>query len=300
MTRRCIIVVLFAAAFAAVPAASARADDAPYLPWPELLVSLPGTYSPSSEDACRSGHERCVDAVIRFMDWRLRNLARSCDHDAVFELVYLRTTEEYLRAAAEPGFFVDPAFVNHQDVVFALYYFDAFAKWHSGRREDTPRAWAIAFEAAEERELPAYGNIVLGVNAHVQRDLPIVLAALGLVRPDGGSRKTDHDRVNRFLNRVFDDAIAEVARRFDPTADDTNLPTAIDEVLSFQVLPTWRETAWRNAERLAAARTSLERKLVLESIEAYAASQARTLRRAAAYPLGQDSSARDAYCAENG
>jgi len=34
----------------------------------------------------------------------------------------------------------------------------------------------------------------------------------------------DHDRVNAILDRVSDDLYAEIARRFDPTIDDTNLP----------------------------------------------------------------------------
>ena len=56
----------------------------------------------------------------------------------------------------------------------------------------------------------------------------------GLVRPDGTSRKADHDRVNVILNRVTDDILAEIARRFDPTVDDTNLPTTLDDAALFQ------------------------------------------------------------------
>jgi Family of unknown function (DUF5995) len=135
--------------------------------------------------------------------------------------------------------------------------------------------------------------------AHIQRDLPFVFANIGMVKPDGSSRKPDHDRVNVFLNRVSDDLYAEIARRFDPTIDDSNLPGTADDFLSFQVVPAWRETAWRNAERLVAAQTPDERARVAASIEAYAASQARTLQAATAYGPLQSSAARDAYCRAN-
>ncbi len=99
------------------------------------------------------------------------------------------------------------------------------------------------------------GNLLLGINAHVQRDLPFVLYSIGLVSPEGASRKPDHDRVNQILNRVTDDIIAEVARRFDPTIDDANLPTTIDDFVLFQTIVGWREAAWRHAELLALAPT---------------------------------------------
>ncbi len=126
--------------------------------------------------------------------------------------------------------------------------------------------------------MPASGNLSLGINAHVQRDLPFVLAGIGLVKPDGSSRKPDHDRVNEFLNRVTDDLYAEIARRFDPTIDDADLPGTADDAALFQIIPTWREIAWRNAERLASAELRGARAPVAASIEAYAASQAETIR----------------------
>ena len=137
--------------------------------------------------------------------------------------------------------------------MFARYYFEAYDNWDAGRRDAVPPAWAIAFRAADARAVSAAGNIALGINAHVQRDLPFVLAAIGMVKPDGSSRKPDHDRVDEFLNRVADELYPEIARRFDPTVDDSELPGTADNFAEFQIIPTWREIAWRNAERLVAA-----------------------------------------------
>jgi len=185
MTRSIAILAATAALLVAGPAA-ARADDPPFVPWTALLPPL-GTsvHLPTSADDCIAGRVACVDAVVRHLDRQVDGLARTCDHDAVFALAYLRTTEEYRRATTTPGFFADPAFVNHEDAVFARLYFEAHDAWHEGRREDVPRAWAIAFAAADERAAPASGNLLLVINAHVNRDLPYVLAAIGLVAPDG-------------------------------------------------------------------------------------------------------------------
>jgi hypothetical protein len=280
----------------AVPVA-ARAEDPPFVGWTALLPELTNEYQPNSDNDCAAGRTRCVDAVIREMERRFAPLATACDHDAIFSLTYLRTTEEYRRTIDDPTFFEDTRFVNHEDAVFARYYFDAYDNWAAGRRDAVPPAWAIAFRAADARAVSAAGNIALGINAHVQRDLPFVLAAIGMVKPDGSSRKPDHDRVDEFLNRVEDELYPEIARRFDPTVDDSELPGTADNFAEFQIIPAWREIAWRNAERLVSAPTAAARDQVAADIEAYAASQASTLRAAYGYgPLGS-SAARDAYCA---
>ena len=209
---------------------TAQAEDPPFIGWSTLLPGLATAYEPSSENDCTAGRVHCVDAVIREMQRRFDPLAAACDHDSIFALSYLRTTEEYRRTIEGGTFFEDTAFVNHEDAVFASYYFEAIDAWEAGRRAEVPPAWAIALQAADERSMPASGNLSLGINAHVQRDLPFVLAGIGLVKPDGSSRKEDHDRVNVFLNRVTDGLIAEIAARFDPTADDRDLPTSIDDI----------------------------------------------------------------------
>ncbi|MDQ3856971.1 MAG: DUF5995 family protein, partial [Actinomycetota bacterium] len=280
------------------------ADDPLFVPWTDLLPGLETAYDPTSENLCVRGDLRCVDAVIREMDRRFRPLAESCDHDALFALTYLRTTEEYRRTVREdPNFFSDTAFVNHEDAVFASYYFDAYDDWHAGRARaaEVPSAWAIALQAADEHRVSGAGNILLGVNAHVNRDLPFVLAAIGLVKPDGSSRKPDHDKVNRILNRVYGPLLAEVARRFDPSISSPAAEgTTLDDTTLLQLLVSWREDAWRNAERLVAAATPAERELVAASIEIAAAEEAQSLAESTAYrDPATGSAARDAYCAEH-
>jgi hypothetical protein len=291
-----------ACAFAAllVPP-TASAEDPAFTAWTDLLPGASGlAYEESSADECVSGRLQCVDKVIREMTRRFDSLAQTCSHDAIFALTYLRTTQEYRRAATTPGFFDDTPFINHEDAVFAAFYLRAYDDYAAGRRASVPAAWRVAFDAAGDRAVSASGNVFLGMSAHINRDLPYVLEAIGLVKPDGSSRKPDHDRVNRFLNRISDQVFPEIARRFDPTADDGNLAgTLLDDWATFQIVPAWREQAWRNAERLAGATSPAARANVEASIEAWAEHEANLLRAATGYNplLGQSSAVRDAHCA---
>jgi uncharacterized protein DUF5995 len=278
----------------------AAAEDPPFIPWTQLLPGLTMQYQPSSSHLCNKGDIRCVDAVIKEMDRRFNPQAKQCDHDAVFSLTYLRTTEEYRRAATTPGFFSDARFVNHEDAVFASFYFDAVDNWQKGRTSSVPAAWRIAFTAADRRQVSAGGNLLLGLSAHVNRDLPYVLSGIGMVKPDGSSRKPDHDKVDVFLNRVTEPLIAEIARRFDPSISGTDVPgTSLDATTLFQLIAAWREAAWRNAELLASAPNAAARALVATEIETQAATIQSTLRTSSAYLPLMSSAQRDAFCAQH-
>jgi hypothetical protein len=291
------IAALVALVIALASPAAAVGEDAPFVGWSALLPGLSFPYDPAGTDDCTAGRVQCVDKTIREMTQRLDGFAASCDHNAIFSLTYLRVTEEY-RRTVEGAFFDDTRFVNYEDTVFAHYYFAAFDAWAAGQTALVPPAWRVAFDAATRRAVSGTGDLLLGINAHVQRDLPLVLYTIGLVRPDGTSRKPDHDRVNIILNRVTDDVIAELARRFDPSVDDADLPTSLDGTALFQTLAAWREKAWRNAELLAAAPTPEARELVVAAIENDAATEARAIVAATSYlPLAGSSGPRDAFCA---
>ena len=296
--RRIAVAVLALTFLVAAPGVAATEEPA-YVGWAELLPGLAQGYEPSSAHLCRSGNLRCVDAVIKEMERRYRPLARACDHDAVFALTYLRTTQSYREAVADGTFFTDTAFMNHEDAVFADYYFRAFDAWHRGDRSRVPPAWALAFAAADERQVSGLGNLLLGMGGHVNHDLPLVLAQIGLVKPDGTSRKEDHDRVDRILQRIVGPVIREAAQRFDPTIDDASVPgTTLDETAVFQMLAEWREEAWRNAEALVSAPTPAARHQVEARIADSAAAKSRAILELTSYPpLVGSSSARDAHCA---
>jgi Family of unknown function (DUF5995) len=300
MRRFRLLVVLSCALGAFALPSAARADDLA-LNWPDVLPGLTDTYDPNSANECTSGKIKCVDSVIKEMTKRFKPQATSCDHNALFSLLYLRVTETYRDEVGAPGdFFSDEGFVNHEDAVFASYLFNAEDDYANGHRDRVPLAWRIALDAARDKAVSGEGNLLLGVNAHVNRDLPYVLAAIGLVKPDGSSRKPDHDLVNEILYDAYAPAIAEGAQRFDPSVN-TTLPVALANALSYQTgmgaIQGWRESAWRFAERLESAPDASARAEVAQEIENFAATQAQAIKAATAYGPLQSSASRDAFCA---
>jgi hypothetical protein len=237
--------------------------------------------------ACREGEPHCTHFVIQEMERRYRHLARDCDHDAIFSLIYLRTTEKFRDTLSAIGY-GDPAAVVRQDSVFADYYFRAYDAYHKGEGV-VPPAWQIAFAAAAQRKVTAVGNALLGINAHIQRDLAFTL--FDLDQQGHPVSHEDHTLVNNFLAQVLVDA--EIAGRFDPTFDDNSDPAAL-----LQIIIAWRELAFVNYLRLRNAPTAEARMAVATEIEGAAQAVAAGIVQQMAYPPGADSSPRDAFCAE--
>ena len=257
-----------------------------------ILGWLPSAnaHEPTSKRACFVGEPKCVEFVIKKMERRYRPLARQCDHDVLFALTYLRTTETFLDTLDEIGYH-EPAAVIREDALFAKYYFRAYDAYHSNMGK-VPPAWQIAFNAAQNRSVSGSGNLILGFNAHIQRDLPFVLYELYL--QGHPVSYFDHTRANEFLQKV--NVLQELAQKFDPTIDDGDLPGEEDDRQRFQLIAQWREGAYRNFERLRDADTDAARAQVAAEIEAYSAQSAQLLQQAFSYPPGTDSSQRDAYC----
>jgi hypothetical protein len=282
----------------APPAGRADVDISPdpwFVNWSSLLPAGYLGVDTDSSDLCQAGRIQCVDRVAVKLERQLSD--QQCGHNAVFSLAYARTTEAVAAWEREnPAFFSDNPWLNHYDATFANFYFTAFNNWRQGL--PAPPAWQMAFDAAARKQVSASGNLLLGMSAHVNRDLPFTLYAIGLVAPDGSSRKPDHDRVNQILDAIVTPLIDEIAAKYDPSVRTIPGLGSLGDFLTFQALPAWGEEAWRNAERLATAPDAATRAAVAASIDAAAAQEATALIALTRYlPPVTTSAARDAYCA---
>lgn len=278
--------------------APAHADLLPYVPWSSYLPGWTDQYVPTSDNDCVAGRPNCLNGTLKEQSRIADSTASSCDHNAVFARAYVRMTQLYGYTRDIPGYYQDVPYFNHVDAVFAKYYTDAYYNWQGGNRASVPQAWLTAFDAAKNKKVSGTGDLLLGMNAHINRDLPYVMAAVGLVAPDGSSRKPDYDAVEAWLYDATAPLIAEFAQRFDPTMDDTQDPFGIGNWTLFQMVSDWRENAWRNAEALVSAPTPAARALVAANIENDANTAAQTILTSQSYlPLIQSSASRDAYCA---
>ena len=276
----------------------AHADLLPYVPWSSYLAGWTDEYIPSSDNDCVAGRPACLKGTLKEQSRIADDTASSCSHNAVFARAYVRMTQLYGYTRDIPGYYQDVRYFNHVDAVFARYYTDAYYNWLGGNRGALPQAWLTAFEAAKNKTVSGSGDLLLGMNAHINRDLPYVMAAVGLVAPDGSSRKPDYDVVERWLYDATAPLIAEFAQRFDPTMDDSQDPFALANWTLFQMVSDWRENAWRNAEALASATTPEARALVSANIEADANLIAQSILHSESYvPLLSSTVPRDNYCA---
>jgi Family of unknown function (DUF5995) len=291
-----VVATLFAVGTTAAPA---HADGLlPYLPWSSYLAGWTDQYVPSSDNDCVAGRPNCLNGTLKEQSRIADETAASCSHNAVFARAYVRMTQLYGYTRDIAGYYQDVPYFNHVDAVFARYYTDAYYNWKNGDRTSVPQAWLTAFDAAKSKKVTGTGDLLLGMNAHINRDLPYVMAAVGLVAPDGSSRKPDYDAVEAWLYDATAPLIAEFAARFDATMDDTADPFGIGNWALFQMVSAWRENAWRNAEALVSATTPQARAQVSANIEAQANLIAQGLVTTQAYvPLLTSTTTRDAFCA---
>src|SRR5215472_9455154 len=115
-----------------------------------------------------------IDALIERMRQLLEPLEAAGDPKRIFHGTYLRTTVAVAEEIRRPGGFADPEWTERWDVAFADLYLDALEQLQAG--EQPSRPWAVAFGAG--RALPVLNRLLLGMNAHINYDLPQALLAV--------------------------------------------------------------------------------------------------------------------------
>jgi uncharacterized protein DUF5995 len=257
-------------------------------------IEIPRHPHPGPVPGCRHASLRCVRATVR----RLRALEQrmGCNHRAVFATTYRVLTQVALETVRDnPRFLRYLNYFYFQDALFADIYLATGRAWVAGRR--VAPAWRIAFEAARDKDLLASQDMLLGINAHVQNDMPYLLAALGTHTRRRHSRKVDHDAENGILERAYQRVVDTVERKYDPSLAVTNPDNSnADDIAGLELVAGWREQVWRNARRLLMTRRDpAAHAEVVHDIETNAADWARTI--AASETPGYRSQ-RDAYCRE--
>ena len=130
------------------------AEDPLHVPWSSALPGWTEEFVPTSENDCVAGRDSCLRTTLKELGRVFEETARSCSHNAVFSLAYLRITQTYGWSRELPGYYEDVPFANHQDAVFARYYTDAYTRWRDGDRAAVPQSWLLAFDAARDRGSP--------------------------------------------------------------------------------------------------------------------------------------------------
>jgi len=291
MTRR--LAVWIAAGCVAAAVVSAASDGAgPTLPtWAEVAPGLTAKMDPGSGNPCQRGDLSCFDIVAAELEQR--ETALGCGHAALFDDLTLQTNEQ-LRAAAAGGLFQNARKVAHFDAWFVRLYFQAQDDWRAGRIAKVPDAWQIAYREADMKSVHGIGDVLLGINAYVTRDL-VYAVSDGFTDP-GFAMDPDYLLVSKIVQRLALAALGDVAARYDKTVLTAKIPVVLGRFGFGDLIANWRAEAWRDGAALRHSPksrvASLER-----SIELLAAARAKAIAAATGYVrLREDSAVRDSYC----
>ncbi len=194
-----------------------------------------------------------VDAVVGAMQSRQDALTAEQEPLREFLGTYQRTTLA-VGKAVDGGLFEDAEWVERWDVAFAELYLAALDLHLSGGTPSRP--WRLAFDAPDD--LPALRLVLLGINAHVNYDLPQALLAV-ITDEDFDNhqlmerRRRDHERIDGVLaGRVAAEDVQLATRSARSLLDRALQP--LNRVASQRFLREARLKVWHNTAELQAAR----------------------------------------------
>jgi hypothetical protein len=193
-----------------------------------------------------------IHVVVERMRAVLDQLETRGDPRRYFLAVYLRTTIAIRDELLAQGF-RDTDWVERWDVAFADLYLDALDR--ADRAEPVPAPWSVAFALTDQ---PPLRNVLAGMNAHINYDLPQalleVISSGEFDDPDRMLlRQADHRHVDAVLVRRIaaegDDAV-----RLGRAGRTDRLLRPLNELATRRFLRESREKVWANAVELDAAR----------------------------------------------
>ena len=189
---------------------------------------------------------RIEDVVARMV--AIDGALPPADGISCFNKLYLEVTKNVL-AGVQQVTFADPRFVSTLDVTFANLYFAALSAFEAGAPA-TPRAWLPLFEARANPTIAPIQFALAGMNAHINRDLPVALVetftAVGGAAGEDSAQHADFERVNAVLatteKEVKDLYLDALARKLDAQFE------GVDDVVAIWSVTAAREAAWVNGQ----------------------------------------------------
>jgi hypothetical protein len=190
-----------------------------------------------------------IDAVIAQME-AIGSVLDPADGVARFNDLYLETTRG-VRHALVNGVFKNAAFLEALDVEFACLYFAAL-RGSLGIPQTIPHAWRPLFACRENRAIMPLQFALAGMNAHINRDLPVALvktsAAFKVDLGYGTAEHADYVAINEILQLT-----QEAVKRRLVTGRLENVDEAlgqVDDEIALWSLCRARDAAWVNGQLL--------------------------------------------------
>jgi hypothetical protein len=158
-----------------------------------------------------------------------------------FNHTYLIITQN-VKSHRTNGEFEHPEFLERFDALFVSFYIEALKNHIQQKYLYVPPAWEFAFRAAEKGKASPLKCLVLGVNAHVNNDIPQVLYETDA----DGIHLNDYFFVNGIIKDSIDQAIDELDDNRQLLNPKKRLFKPFYKVLMFLLILVFRRLAWRN------------------------------------------------------
>ena len=247
---------------ASSPGASARGASSPG-------ASSPGAFPAGASSPLRTLLEPELTTIPQ-VAVLLEGVEAHCllrrDRRGVFATAYLGITRA-VEGEIQAGAFHDAAWATRYLVAFGNLYRRALLAWESGDHAAVPKAWRIAFQCAGEGWGLVIQHLLLGINAHINHDLAVALAQVG-IDPDRPLRYADHTHINAVLEGATEQLKAGVSAKYAPILERVDwIAGRLDDDLTRFSIPKARDHAWSCAVALAAARGETERSILLRALD---------------------------------
>ncbi len=194
--------------------------------------------------------------MIRETADELRTIAQSCDDAAgYFPAMYSCVTTR-MADSIDGNLFEDGDRMNVFATEFATRYTRAW-------RQEIPRpkCWQASWDVANDGNLLIVQQLLLGINAHVNYDLPQAVAEVARETGDLAGVRKDFDAVNDVLAEVSVGVVGELDR----LSHWTSMVAGLGGGRAFNFsLRAARAQAWSAAERLYALDDHQQREYVAE------------------------------------
>lgn len=177
------------------------------------------------------------------------------DQRAVFVTAYLRITRAIQKDIESNAFFHDGAWMTSYLIAFANKYREASYHYDMGRLDLVPKSWRLSFDASSQGKALVIQDLILGINAHINHDLPLALFDAGL-DPHRNEKHRDHNRINDVIKDVINDIQDRISAYYSRSLGVLDrLFGKLDEKFSSFSFEKAREHSWEMAVALADART---------------------------------------------
>lgn len=169
---------------------------------------------------------------------------------ACFNRMYLIVTQQMLSEVSAAGFFGDPAFMSHLDVVFVNLYLAAINGFQSDP-PTAPRCWSELLASRSDTHIAPLQFALAGMNAHINHDLPLAVVKTCEdldTAPEQGTHAADFDKVNKVLG-ALDQQIRE-SFETGVILDLDRAAAGLENLVGNFAIEAAREGAWVSAVAL--------------------------------------------------